>query len=140
MPLVGGGGSPNVAGGNPSGTGTGLNYIGNHAYAYSGTVALANNTVTQLDFTTGPQYIRAVYEFGFAATQVDTNKEFGFRIKMDNQTVYQLSMYTHESYSGLDMDNPHQIIIPPYTRVVIEAFTNDSAADTWGIISGRVYA
>ena len=39
MPLVGGGGSPNVTGANPAGTGGGLNYIGNHCYAFRGHVA-----------------------------------------------------------------------------------------------------
>ena len=38
MALIGGGGAGNVAGGNPSGTGTSLNYIGDHCYAYSGDV------------------------------------------------------------------------------------------------------
>ena len=53
MPLVGGGGAGNVSGGNPSGTGT-LNFIGDHAYAYSGAITDgasggANTTVLKFD-------------------------------------------------------------------------------------------
>ena len=36
MALRGGGGAGNVAGGNPSGIGTSLNYVGDHVYAFSG--------------------------------------------------------------------------------------------------------
>ena len=53
MALVGGGGAGNVAGSNPSGTGT-LNFIGDHAYAYSGPITdsasgAANTTVLKFD-------------------------------------------------------------------------------------------
>jgi hypothetical protein len=53
MPLVGGGGAGNVAGSNPTGTGT-LNFIGDHAYAYSGAITdgasgAANTTVLKFD-------------------------------------------------------------------------------------------
>ena len=36
MALVDGGGAPNVAGGNPAGTGTSINYVLDRVYAYSG--------------------------------------------------------------------------------------------------------
>ena len=51
MPLVGGGGAGNIAGGNPAGTGTSLNYIGNHAYAYSGNFSsTGTDDTTYLEF------------------------------------------------------------------------------------------
>ena len=40
MALVGGGGAPNVAGSNPAGVGSSLNYVGNLVYAYSGDITL----------------------------------------------------------------------------------------------------
>ena len=49
MPLVGGGGASNTV--NPTGTSTGLNYIGDHAYAYSGIhSATAGGHTTMLEF------------------------------------------------------------------------------------------
>ena len=38
---------------NPVGTSKGLNYIGNHAYGYSGEVTVNDNETTLLDFTLG---------------------------------------------------------------------------------------
>ena len=58
MALIGGGGAGNVAGGaNPSGTGTSLNYIGNHAYANSGVIQTETSAAPHLNFTTGGEYI-----------------------------------------------------------------------------------
>ena len=54
MPLIGGGGAGNVAGGaNPSGTGSGINYIGKHAYAYNSITAGTTDATIGLQFTTG---------------------------------------------------------------------------------------
>ena len=58
MALVGGGGAGNVAGSNPAGVGSNLNYVGNLVYAYSGDITLnANlpNPTTLLEFTTGAE-------------------------------------------------------------------------------------
>ena len=64
MALVGGGGAPNVAGSNPTGTGTGLNYIGDHAYAYSGEVDNnGSSATTALKFTTGNEYVLGQMHF-----------------------------------------------------------------------------
>ena len=52
MPLVGGGGSPNVAGSSPSSTGKTLQTIGDFAYAMSGQVQVTTNT-NLLEFDTG---------------------------------------------------------------------------------------
>ena len=58
MALVGGGGAPNVTGsGGTAGTGTGLNYLGNHAYANAGTADVSTSSTTRLNFSTGSEYI-----------------------------------------------------------------------------------
>ena len=56
-----GGGNP-VSGANPAGTGQNLNYIGKHAYAFSGVVtdnSSGSAATTVLKFTTGNAYIVA---------------------------------------------------------------------------------
>ena len=58
MALVGGGGSGFSNTVNPTGTGAGLNYIGNHAYAFSGFSSFDNNATTLLQFSTGNEYIQ----------------------------------------------------------------------------------
>ena len=71
MPLVGGGGAGNVGGGAPVGVGSSINYIGNHAYAFSGQVTSGTGTtITMLDFTTASNsYITANIQFGFAGSR-----------------------------------------------------------------------
>ena len=62
--MISGAGNP-VGGSNPAGTGTGLNYIGNHAYGYSGIVnsASQDENVTLMSFTTGSHYVVCEVQF-----------------------------------------------------------------------------
>ena len=46
------GGGNTVSGSNPSGTGSSISYIGNHAYAHSGLIGSATTEATQLKFST----------------------------------------------------------------------------------------
>jgi hypothetical protein len=91
MPLVGGGGAPNVSGGaNPAGTGTSLNYIGKHAYAFSGLFVCSSNAQTVLKFTTGAEYL--VGEFQVNAGYDDDNATEAAtattgQIKLDGQGI-----------------------------------------------------
>ena len=62
-----GGGNP--VSGNPTGTGTSLNYIGNHAYAYSGLIGIDDGAPVMLEFTTGNSYLTATFDYG-NSTQV----------------------------------------------------------------------
>ena len=74
MPLVGGGGAGNTAGGNPAGTGSGINYVGNHAYAYSGNVAVDNNITTLLQFNTQNNYVMANIQLEYFDASSDNMK------------------------------------------------------------------
>ena len=58
-----GGGNP-VSGANPSGTGTILNYIGSHAYAYSGDVSVDGNATTMLKMQTQNSYAVGTIQVG----------------------------------------------------------------------------
>ena len=91
MALVGGGGAPNVAGSNPAGTGTSLNYIGDHVYAYSGTFQSLNATATMLQFTTGSEYIKGQLvcngAIDFSTGNIDSGVVTGFKISIDDQVV-----------------------------------------------------
>ena len=84
MALVGGGGAGNVAGSNPAGVGSSINYVrtdeGNFAYAFSGTLqmqAQAQQNTTMLDFTTGNETIMA--EIGFTETEKGKVKQIFLR-------------------------------------------------------------
>ena len=143
MALVGGGGSPNVGGGsNPAGTGSSLNYIGNHAYAYSGEVIVNNNTVTMLEFTTGSEYVMAKFSYGVDRNAVlGGSKQIGFTISMDNQKIMQVVTYTNSTHGILDFDNNYSILLPPFTKVKIESETDEADnIPTFAMLTGRVYA
>ena len=138
MALIGGGGAGNVTGGgsNPSGTGSGLNYIGDHAYGYSGTIAITGTSVpvTMLDFTTGPQYIRATFQF--QSVEAGGN-DLNFTIKMDSQVIATQSVNAAKEFYHA----PIELIIPPYTRVICDGLNVDVATgrDSTATITGRVY-
>jgi len=142
MPLVGGGGAPNTAGGNPTGTGTSINYVRvgdkTFAYAYSGIVSVPHNAFTTLlKFTSGtntlvmqltPQYMEDTL------TGTDTQ----FRISLNSERIMQLD----GDQSATDHDVPIPIIIPPYSsfEITAQAMSGSSTINLGCAIVGEVYA
>ena len=138
MALVGGGGAGNVAGSNPAGAGTSLNYIGNHAYAYSGMLAFDNNATTLLRFTTGNEYIVGKLT---CATEADGSDDVRIRLYYNNQQVMG-DLSTSPPGTGNLAFNPLRVIIPPYTKVKI-TYDNEGSSSTLTsltMIVGRIYA
>ena len=85
-----GGGNP-VGGQNPVGVGSVLNYIGNFAYAYSGSVSVSstdfNNPDILLSFTTGRESLSRVnLSFGGEETTDDTI----YYVRLNNELVLEL--------------------------------------------------
>jgi 3-polyprenyl-4-hydroxybenzoate decarboxylase len=145
MPLVGGGGSPNVSGGaNPSGTGSGLNYIGNHVYAYSGTFASTNSATTMLNFTTGNQYIRGNMTcnaaIDFDTGNIDSGVSSGFRIKLDGQIIALLK--TDSGSEDMPSNSIQEMLIPPHSIVTVERIASGTNSSFLNSVTftGRVYA
>jgi hypothetical protein len=136
MALVGGGGAPNVAGGgNPAGTGTSLNYIGDHAYAYSGVVSVDDNETSLIDATTGALYIVGQVTFSYPEFSSDN---YRYRIHIDEQQVWGM-----EVGGGTDANliDPVDVMIPPFSRVRITAdnSASSSSVNQVAILVGRVY-
>ncbi len=143
MALTGGGGAGNVVGGaNPSGTGSNLNYIGDHAHALSGVVQPTNGAnATAFEFTTGNSYLVGNYTFNINMADLSTNTNIGYLMYFDDQLVISSVAHTSASYSPGDIDIPVPIIIPPFTKVKVEAYTTQGGTvDTFHTITGRVYA
>ena len=130
-----GGGNP--VGTNPAGTGTGINYIGKHAYAYSGTVDVDQNETTMLKFATGNEYI--VAEFNLSSDNA-AGDDFDFRIKMNGEDIV-FSQLTAPYDVSEHMMNPLKLIIAPSTNVVITLQNvTQSATKQWNAtMVGRVY-
>jgi len=142
MPLVGGGGAPNVSGGaNPAGTGSGISYIGNHAYAYSGAIATDDTTfATHLDFTTGSSYLMGQIDFMGPAKESDVadGALALFQVKFDDQTVMEPKVSSNPE--AMPANYHASILIPPYTRVVVGCKAASGSQITTVSIVGRVYA
>jgi len=141
MALIGGGGAGNVAGGNPSGIGTSLNYIGDHAYAYSGGIDVDENVTSLLKFTTGGLYVKGRFQPQyFVANAGQATEDYRFTVKFDNQEV-SVTLIAE----GTDRDafyNVVDLIIPPFTTVEVTAqnVTDTNSRAVGAIITGRVYA
>ena len=121
-----------------AGTGLGLQYVGDHSFAYSGPVDTANENVeiTSLLFTSGAEYIVASFQFHNNQT---TGDDIHFSLYLNSLIVFGITM----QYSGTDkLENPPtSIIIPPFTEVqVTVANASQSAArETLTTMTGRVY-
>jgi hypothetical protein len=146
VPLVGGGGSPNVSGGgNPAGTGSALNYVraaeGTWAYAYSGTLSTTTSEKTYLDFTTGNELIIGKLNLNGGADQANgaTGGITVWTVEIDGQSAINSKVDT------LQEDSPTYVVIPitipPYTHIKITGTDNVAETDTVtsASITGRVY-
>ena len=141
MALVGGGGAGNVAGSNPTGTGTQLNYIGRdptHAYAYSGEVTVNDNETTLLDFTLGAnQYFIGKVQFNYYGT---TNQDSQHNIKINGELVQRYNTAAPSTYTEPDGTIP--IIFAGGDRVQLTSKNITDSGNITVIVSivGRVYA
>ena len=125
---------------NPAGTGAGINYIGNHAYAYSGIVTSSSSVANLLEFTTGSEYVY-LKTCLFNLSSISTSGvNYTFEIKMNGETISK--QFLTDPFVGrdpADSDNLY-LIIPPYTK--FEAIASSSSGDHEYTITivGRVYA
>jgi len=136
MALVGGGGAPNVAGSNPAGTGTSINYIGNHAFAYSGIVQVTNATTTLIDGTIGSHYIVAKVQ---PSINVSTTDDMFFRVLIDGQEIAASLIGSTTSNSPYE---EIEVIVAPFTRIQITCENNSTSGgiNCSAVFTGRVYA
>ena len=137
MALVGGGGAPNVAGGNPAGTGTTLNYVSDFVYAHSGVIDVDNNETTLLDFTTsGSGVIEATFSFFYIENQTE---DYLYQVKFNNEIILG---YNVDSSKAFQKDLVTKLVIPPETRVTVTAtnVSNTNSREQTATIVGRVYA
>jgi hypothetical protein len=138
MALVGGGGAPNVASGsNPTGTGSSLNYIGEHAFANSGEISVNNSETTMLEFTTQNGYVVAKVQFNML---VDTADDMFYKVKINNETVN--GYLTQGAQQSTDSNNTLPILLPPYSKITMTAINvgSSSGRNNVCVVVGRVYA
>ena len=143
MPLVGGGGSPNVTGSNPAGIGQNIEYIRTQTktlvYGYSGAVLLNNDTQTMLKFNTGANALevkcRLTGGFGF----MDANKKVRLSIKINDQEISN-NAHTFNSSAGFNDMDDLDLILAPFSEVEISVTTdNTSGLNYYVTLTGEAY-
>jgi hypothetical protein len=132
------GGFNAVPGSNPAGTGQALNFIGNHAYAYSGVVtdpqSGAANT-TALKFTTGNLYINS--KLTITSDEIGAQQQF-VAIKLDGQVILEHASDSSSTANPF-YDQPFRIIIPAFSDFEVLVGAGD-IIDFTAILTGRVYS
>jgi len=133
-----GGGNPVVGGSNPSGTGSSINYIGNHAYAYSGEITSGSGTTkTLLNFITASNsYIVGTIQFGFGGNRLNDDERV--ELLIDGQIT--ASMVFNNNYERAEL-NDFQVILPPESNVLVRIVKVSGTADvpSFSWFQGRVY-
>jgi len=108
MALTGGGGAPNVAGANPAGTGSSINYIRTgdrtFAYAYSGATVVNNTAVTALKFTTGSLTVMGSIMLTGNMASMGANKVMQLIVKFDGQEISNNQYLTNNAQNYHDID------------------------------------
>jgi len=103
-------------------------------YAYSGTVAFDENATTLLEFTTQSEY--SVIDFLYMRNDSDS-LDSKHRMFFNDVLVLSLPL----SSGGQDRHSVTQMIIPPFTKVLvtIQNVSNTSSASGMVAITGETY-
>ena len=114
----------------------GLSILGNHAYAYSGTIASDNNETVMLKFTTGNLYIVAKIQF-FELTISNDNIEHA--VSINSEKV--LRVLSSQTVGTSEPDPWLPVIIPPYSSIEVTAKNAQGSGylDSIVTLTGRVY-
>ena len=136
MPL-GGGGAGNIAGGaNPAGTGTGINYVGDHAYGNNYNSAQASGTFNALDFSTGNEYIVGTISAG---QDNKPGSEHEFRLKINGQVVFECKNDNGTQVTAYSpFTAPLNVLLPSNSHIQVEIDVN-ATTPVSVIFVGEVY-
>jgi len=123
-------------------TGLGIRYIGNHCYAFSAVVASAS-LQSVFDFTSGSGFIVASLTLTppIRMTSGGVTDGFyrGYDLAFNSQTVLRTKLESDNEDMPTLLEA--QILIPPFTAVVLTCIDNGNSTDYVGTanITGRVY-
>jgi len=136
-----GGGNP-VSSSNPSGTGSGLNIIGNHAYFSPSALACDTSDTIIGKFSTGAYYVVGTFTVS-AGIQLSNPADIdgaACQIEFDGEVVMLLA--TGDGALDAPLMAQTELLIPPYTNVIITARSSSTDANNFITANyvGRVYA
>jgi hypothetical protein len=126
-----------LGGANPAGVSTlSINYIGNHAYAHSGSVTDSSSgsaATTLFDFNTGNSYIVATIN---VITTHEGSAGIYFDALLDSQSVF--NGFTDDG-PNLYQAMPLKILIPPYSNFQLK-FGSSTNTSMTAVLVGDVYS
>ena len=122
-------------------TGTGIRYIGEHCYAFSGKNQINTSDVEHLSFTTGAGYIVAKLYCNGSTSDSDVldGQSSLFHIQFNGSVVAVLK--TETATEDMPMSVAIGVVIPPLTSVVVDVLSSSNSAgfETSVVFTGRVY-
>ena len=118
----------------------GLSIADEFAYAYSGAIALNNETKTFLLFTTGNYVLVAKTQTTVKVADMAANKMVRTKISLNGTQIMDMGPQTNTAFGFADLD-PMYLVITPHTVVLVEVQTNDTQSlEFYVSLTGRVYA
>jgi len=123
-------------------TGLSLNYIGKHAYAYSGPISAAQTPITALSFTTGNYYLVGRINFdGNTQTYTPQTGVSASICLVNFNGILVSDMKVGTSSEQMPGSNWTDIIIPPLTEVVMTVDASSDDANYYATVrlTGRIY-
>ena len=116
-------------------TGTGIRYVGQHCYAYSGAVSVSDSEVDLLSFNNESGYIIAVFQ---PSLNFVGGTDTLFNIYLNELIVLAAHLKSTSDYTPLQ---EMEVIIPPNTkfRATGENVTDAGTVSVMGVLTGRVY-
>ena len=116
-------------------TGPGIRYIGNYAYAYSGSVSVDSSGADLLDFTTGAGFINSQLQI---STTGGEGTNFDMILKLNDIDIISEEFgNTYQLYPSAS--SPWLLIIPPFTSFKLNLKSQGSAKAWLATFTGRVY-
>ena len=118
----------------------GLTVIGNHCYAYSGEVQVANSFVNLLKFTT-PEVLCVVKFNRMYMEDEPAGDDYTWRVYLNGNVIYQTLMYSNAGNAGQAIGSGITLIIPPLTEVIVDVknVSDGSTNNVGASIVGEVY-
>ena len=117
--------------------GTGLRYIGEHFFSYSGPVAVADSEVVLLEGSSGSGYVVGVWSTYYNTTTTD---DYKFRLYFNEQVVAVIQWDQSEHPQGRNL-NVSDILIPPQTivKLTAENVADNTSNEVMASMVGRIY-
>ena len=114
-----------------------ISYLGNHAYAYSGTVPVINADVELLEFTIGKEYMKGKLS---VANTSGSGDDIRYYISFNDNIIFGW-YFDANNYTGNFDGTPIPLVVPPLTTVKVTGrnLSSSTEREHTAMFKGRVY-